>query len=373
MKLNDFKLEVFFGKYEFSAPYLLTQSDCQSMTVKELLELAGESEEGLLDNWLGYTEVPGGPELRQEIAALYESIGPDGILAHSGAQEAIFNFMNAMLDKSDHVITMFPTYQSLFEVADAIGCEVDRWHLIQEENQWTIDIDQLKELIRPNTKLICINTPNNPTGFTLTNQQMMDIAAIANQNGIYIFSDEVYKGLELDGINRKWFADLYDKAVSLGVMSKAYGLAGLRIGWIATNDKNILEKMIKFKHYTTICNSSTSEYLATIALKNGKKILDRNMGIIKKNLEFSDLFFEKYRNLFQYNRPMCGPIAFHRLKLDISINNFCNQMVEEQGILLLPADIYSYEGNYFRMGYGRLDFENNLKKFEEYLISKKLV
>ena len=373
MKLNDFKLEVFFGKYEFSAPYLLTQSDCQSMTVKELLELAGESEEGLLDNWLGYTEVPGGPELRQEIAALYDSIGPDGILAHSGAQEAIFNFMNAMLDKSDHVITMFPTYQSLFEVADAIGCKVDRWHLIQEENQWTIDIDQLKELIKPNTKLICINTPNNPTGFTLTNQQMMEIAKIANQNGIYIFSDEVYKGLELDGINRKWFADLYDKAVSLGVMSKAYGLAGLRIGWIATKDKTILDKMTKFKHYTTICNSITSEYLATIALKNGKKILDRNLDIIKKNLAVSDIFFEKYRNLFQYNRPMCGPIAFHRLKSDISINDFCNQMVEEQGILLLPAEIYSYDGNYFRMGYGRLDFENNLKRFEEYLISKKIV
>ncbi|HBH12023.1 MAG: Aspartate/tyrosine/aromatic aminotransferase [Clostridiales bacterium 38_11] len=372
MKMNDFKLEVYFGKHEFSAPYLLTQSDCQSMSVKELLKLAGESEEGLLDNWLGYTEVPGGIELRQEIAGLYDSIGPDAILAHSGAQEAIFNFMNVMLDRGDHVITMFPTYQSLFEVADAIGCEVDRWHLIQAENQWTIDIDHLKKLIKPNTRLICINTPNNPTGYTLTNEQMNEIAELADREGIYIFSDEVYKGIELDGIERKWFADLYDKAVSLGVMSKAYGLAGLRIGWIATKDKSIIEKMTKFKHYTTICNSSTSEYLATVALKNGKKILDRNLSMIEKNLEISDLFFEKYRNLFQYNRPMCGPIAFHRLKSDISINEFCNQMVEERGILLLPAEIYSYEGNYFRMGYGRLDFENSLERFEEYLISKKI-
>lgn len=373
MRLNDFKLEVFFGKHEFSAPYLLTQSDCQSMSVKELLELSGEPESGLLDNWLGYTEVPGGQALRNEIAQLYDSIDPDQVLAHSGAQEAIFNFMNAMLDRSDHVITMFPTYQSLFEVADAIGCEIDRWYLTQDQHQWTIDIDQLKKLIKPNTKLICINTPNNPTGYTLTNQQMVEIAEIANQAGIYIFSDEVYKGLELDGIERKWFVDLYDRAVSLGVMSKAYGLAGLRIGWIATKDKEILEAMTKFKHYTTICNSSTSEYLATIALKNGKKILDRNLSIIRKNLDLSDIFFEKYRDLFQYNKPMCGPIAFHCMKSDLSINEFCNEMVEEAGILLLPSEIYSYRGNYFRMGYGRTDFENNLKRFEAYLIDKKLV
>lgn len=343
------------------------------MTVKELLELSGETEAGLLDSWLGYTEVPGGFELRQEIAGLYDRIGPEEVLAHSGAQEAIFNFMNAILDRRDHVITMFPTYQSLFEVADAIGCEVDRWELTQDDNQWTIDINQLKKMIKPNTRLICINTPNNPTGYALTNEKMIEIAEIANGMGIYVFADEVYKGLELDGIERKWFADLYDKGVSLGVMSKAYGLAGLRIGWVATKDKHILEQMTKFKHYTTICNSSTSEYLATVALKNGKKILDRNLDIIRKNLVFSDIFFEKYRHLFQYNRPMCGPIAFHRLKSDISINDFCNQMVEEKGILLLPAEIYEYEGNYFRMGYGRTDFENNLKRFEEYLMSINLV
>ncbi|CRK81410.1 aminotransferase class I/II-fold pyridoxal phosphate-dependent enzyme [Neobacillus massiliamazoniensis] len=373
MRINDFKLEVFFGKHEFSAPYLLTQSDCESMTIKDLLAFEPGAQEGLLNGWLGYTEVPGSPELRKEISKLYKNINSEEVLVHVGAQEPIFNFLNVCLEAGDHMISQFPVYQSLYEVGNAIGCEVSKWSLKQEKNGWAIDLEELDGLIKPNTKLICLNSPNNPTGYTFTVEEMKEIANIARRHGIYVFCDEVYKGVELDGVKRPWFADIYEKAISLGVMSKAYGLAGLRIGWIATKDKEILEKMTKMKHYTSICSSSSAEYLTTIALKHGEKILDRNCKIIKENLEIADQFFERYSDLFQYNRQDAGPIAFHKMNIEIPIGEFCDRLVAEEGVLLLPADIYSFEGNYFRMGYGRKNFETSLNVFENYLIEKKLV
>lgn len=370
MKLNDFKLEVFFGKYEFTAPYLLTQSDCESMTINDLLELEPGAKEEFLDGWLGYTEVSGSPKLRKQISNLYKNMDESNIIVHTGAQEPIFNFMNVCLDKGDHVISQFPIYQSLYEVANSIGCEVTKWHIHQGDDGWFMDIDELEGMIKPNTKIICINNPNNPTGFIFSEEQMELIVKIARKYNLYVFCDEVYKGLELDGIKRPWFADIYEKGISLGVMSKAYGLPGLRIGWIATKDEDILGKMIKMKHYTSICASSTSEYLAALSLKHSDKILDKNRRLIEKNIETADVFFDKFPSLFNYNKPAAGPIAFHKINIDIPIGQFCNKLVEDSGVLLLSADVYEYDDQYFRMGYGRMDFESNLKIFEEYLTSK---
>ncbi|AKL96524.1 aspartate aminotransferase AspC [Clostridium aceticum] len=373
MKLNDFKLEVFFGKHEFTAPYLLTQSDCESMSVRELLAYEPGAEELLLNGWLGYTEVSGNPELREIISKLYQRIEAEDIIVHVGAQEAIFNFLNVCLDEGDHMISQFPIYQSLYEVANSIGCEVSKWTLKQADNGWVMDYDELERLIKPNTKLICINSPNNPTGYTFTAEEMERIADIAHKNDIYVFCDEVYKGIELDGVKRPWFADIYEKGISLGVMSKAYGLAGLRIGWVAAKDKEILEKMVKMKHYTSICSSSSAEELAIVALKHSDEILERNRKIIEANLKIADKFFQRYPRLFKYNRPTAGPIAFHKMNIETPIGQFCDQLVEEKGVLLLPADMYAYDGQYFRMGYGRASFETSLKVFEEYLIEKGLV
>lgn len=236
MKIKNFKLEVFFGKHEFTAPYLLTQSDCESMSINNLLGYEAGAEEEFLNSWLGYTEVPGNPELRKVISKLYTTMKPENIIVHAGAQEPIFNFMNVLLNKKDHVISQFPIYQSLFEVANAIGCEVSRWTIEQGDNGWEIDINKLEKLIQPNTKLIVLNSPNNPTGYTFKKDEIEAIIEIAKKHDIYVFCDEVYKGVELDGIKRPWCADHYEKGISLGVMSKAYGLAGLRIGWLATHD-----------------------------------------------------------------------------------------------------------------------------------------
>lgn len=373
MKINDFKLEVFFGKYEFTAPYLLTQSDCESMEVGELLRLEPGSEEKLMRGRLGYTEVPGDPELRGLVSGLYKNIKEDEILMHTGAQEAIFAYMNVMLEKGDHVISMFPAYQSLYEVANAEGCEVSPWNLKQGEQGWTIDFDELEALIRPNTKLIAVNTPNNPTGYTFSEDELKRLCAIAEKHGLYIFADEVYRGLDLDGVRKPWVADLYDRAVSLGVMSKAYGLAGLRIGWLATRDRETLEKVTKFKHYLSICNSGPSEILSIVALKHSDELLRRSLGIIQGNLAIANDFFARYPHLFRNNQPKAGPIAFHQITIDQPISAFCEDLVQKSGVLLLPADIYSFKGQFFRMGYGRKSFEKCLNIFEQYLIDNKYV
>ena len=373
MKLKDFKLEVFFGKHEFTAPYLLTQSDCASMSINELLDLEKGAKEEFLNSELGYTEVPGSLELRKEISNLYTTMTPENIIVHAGAQEPIFNFMNALLEEGDHVITQFPIYQSLFEVANSIGCEVSKWSLEQGEDGWVFDIKKLEQLIQPNTKLVVLNSPNNPTGYTLTKEEIESIVVIAKKHDIYVFCDEVYKGVELDGVKRPWFADCYEKGISLGVMSKSYGLAGLRIGWLATKDTELIGKLIRMKHYTSICSSGPSEFLSTVALKHSDKILERNVEIIKENLKITDAFFNRYPDLFQFNRPMAGPVAFVKMNIEMPIDEFCDKLVEEKGVLLLPSNIYSLPGQYFRMGFGRENFSESLEKFEEYLIEKQYV
>ncbi len=373
MKINDFKLEVYFNEYEFKAPYLLTQSDCQSMSINELLSMEKGAKKEFLDLHLGYTEVAGSPELKKEISNLYINNKEENILVHTGAQEAIFNFMNIILNKEDHVITQFPIYQSLFEIANSIGCKVSYWRLKQGKSNWEMDINELENLIQENTKLIVLNSPNNPSGYTFSKEDFEKIIKIAKKKNIYIFCDEVYKGLELDGKKRPWLADLYNKGISLGVMSKSYGLAGLRIGWIATNDLEIIDKMTKMKHYTSICSSAPSEYLATLALKHGDEILNNNLNLIKNNIDSANILFQKYPKLFNFNKPMAGPVGFIKININTHIKDFCDKLVKEKGVLLLPANIYDFEGQYFRMGFGRKNFKTSLKMFEQFLIENNYV
>lgn len=368
MKIRDFKLECYFGKYEFTAPYLLTQSDCESMHTEELLAMEPGAKEAYLKQWLGYTQNWGDQELRKLIAGLYRDMDMENVLVFHGAQEAIFGYMNILLNPGDHMITMYPNYQSAYEVANAIpGCSVSRWCLHDDGEKWVIDFDELEALILPNTKLLAVNTPNNPTGYTFTNEEIEKLCNICRKHDIYLFSDEVYKGLELDGQKRDWIADHYEKAVSLGVMSKAYGLAGLRIGWLVSKDVELLERAVKFKYYMSICDSAPSEFLSKVALKHSDELLKRSRDLILENLKYVDAFFEKHKKLFGKRPITCGPVAFHKLLIDMPVKEFCQMAVDRKGVLLLPADIYDMDGQYFRMGYGRKGVPEALHKFEEFL------
>ncbi|MDR2713897.1 MAG: aminotransferase class I/II-fold pyridoxal phosphate-dependent enzyme [Clostridiales bacterium] len=367
MKINDFKLEQFFKQYEFTTPYLLCCSDCESMSPADLLALEPGAKDSFLNCRLGYSESPGDPELLFEISKIYEKIDEGGVLEFVGAQEAIFNFMNNALDRGDHMITMFPAYQSTYEICHSIGCEVSNWDLIQTSSGWAADIDALEKLVKPNTKVIALNSPNNPTGFTLSEEQIGAIAAIAERQGIMVFSDEVYGGLELSGNQALRFADIYENAFSLNVFSKAYGLAGLRIGWIASQNKPFLAEMLNFKYYTSICSPVPSQKLAIIAIRHREEIFAKNKRIISGNLLHSDRFFKKHSDLFTYNRPMAGPIAFHKLNSKRSIVDFCEDLGRQKGVLLAYGSLFDMGGNYFRMGYGRKSFKAALDLLDEYV------
>lgn len=370
MQMNDFELECYFGKYEFTAPYLLTQSDCESMTADELLSLEPGAREGYLAQHLGYTETWGDPELRVLIAGLYRDREPEDVLVFHGAQEAIFAYMNVLLEPGDHLITMYPNYQSAYEVAGSVpGCEVSRWLLHDAGDRWTIDFDELEALIRPNTKVIAVNSPNNPTGYTFTNAELARLCEICDRNGIHLFSDEVYKGLERDGETRVWAADLSPLAASLGVMSKAYGLAGIRVGWLVSKDRALLDRIVRFKHYLSICDSAPSEFLAKVALRHGDQLLARSRALIEGNLIIGHRFFERWPGVFEEKQAPAGPVLFHKLLLESPVAGFCQRAVDEKGVLLLPADVYGIQGPYFRMGYGRSSFPEALDKFEEFLQS----
>jgi len=366
MRLPVFQLERYLSRYEFSAPRLLCTSDCESVSIAELLALEEGATERFMSLNLGYTETQGNPELRAEIAGMYAGIGPKKILVSAGAEEAIFLCMNAMLSPGDEVVVQCPAYQSLHEIAAGIGCRIAPWTL-SDANGWRPDIERLKEIVTPSTKAIVINTPHNPTGAQMTKEEFLAVRDIAEDLGIYVFSDEVYRFLEYDQVDRlPPMAEIYEKGISVGVMSKSFGLAGLRIGWTAAQDTGMLSRMAALKDYTTICCSAPSEFLSTLALRHREEIVGRNLGIVRENLPLLDRFFDRHRDLFSWVRPTAGAIAFPRL-LQGGAGAFCRDAVAEAGVLLLPSETYSYGDSHFRIGFARRDMPATLEALSHIL------
>ena len=366
MRLEPFRLERYLANHEFTAPYVLCSSDCESMKLRDLLALESGAAERFQSLWLGYTQSLGDPELRQTIAELYDRITDCQVLVHAGAEEAIFNFMNVALKSGDHVIVHAPYYQSLGEVAKSIGAEVSEWQG-DPANGWELDLEVLKATLTPRTKVLVVNFPHNPTGFLPSLEFIHVLSELSEQHGFIIFSDEVYRGLELNPSDRlPGLADINSRAVSLGVMSKTFGLAGLRIGWIATGNEKIFNELAAFKDYTTICNSAPSEFLATLALRKANVIIERNLQVIRKNLDHLDAFFESHADIFKWYRPKAGSVAFPEL-LKGRVHEFCTELVEKAGVLLLPGTVYNNGLNAFRVGFGRRNLPEALRKLEEYL------
>ena len=366
MKLKPFLLERYFAAHEFTAPYLLCCSDCESLTVGNLLELEHGARERFSSLWLGYTESLGNPELRRAIASLYDRVSADQVLVHAGAEEAIFNFMNVALEAGDHVVVHSPHYQSLGEVARSIGAEVTEWRGDPDRSR-ELDPGVLRSALTSRTKAVVVNFPHNPTGFLPTPELLHELSALSDRHGFIIFSDEVYRGLEYESAHRlPAIADLNERAVSLGVMSKTYGLAGLRIGWIATRNEQLFRELTAFKDYTTICGSAPSEFLAALALRHRDWITGRNLRIIRENLDLLDSFFGAHAELFDWHRPKAGPIAFPRL-LQGSVDDFCRNLVQKSGVLLLPGTLYGDASNSFRIGFGRKNLPQCLDRLQDFI------
>lgn len=369
MSINVFKLEEYLARYEFTAPYLLCCSDAESFGMQDILDMAAPADK---EHWntlrLGYTEVNGLPALRQQIAeSLYPTLESDQVSCFAGAEEALFCAFHALCDAQDHVIVLTPCYQSFVEIPRLKGADVKEL-MLQEEKGWRIDLQDIQKEIRSNTIGIVINFPHNPTGQVITSQELKALISLCEAHNLWLLSDEVYRLLGTP--QTPWAppaAELYPKALSIGVMSKAFGMAGLRIGWIACQDRELLKKIEYLRHYTSICNSAPSEIISLIALKNKDRILERNNRIISSNLRILDSFMQDYHDLFEWVRPQGGCTGFVKYKGQDPIESFSEKLVKEKGVLLLPASIYDYPRNYFRIGFGRQNMPMALEKLKEFL------
>lgn len=367
IEMEPFALERYFAKHEFSARYLLSSSDCESLTMTDLLSMADEKS---LDLWkelkLGYTESQGHPLLRQEISKIYETLDPDKVMV-CVPEEGIFLAMQTLLRPGDHVITTFPGYQSLYEVAKGLNCEVSRWEPVEQEG-WKFDLDHLKNLLRPKTKLLVVNFPHNPTGYVPKKEDFQGLVDLVQARGLYLFSDEMYRFLEHSVVSTLPSAsDLYERAFSLFGMSKTFGLPGLRLGWVVSRDTEKLSRMIELKDYTTICNSAPSEVLAIIALQNREKIICRQKERLTSNLEVLEHFMKRFNDHFRWNRPFGGSICFPRMLKAASTLDFCNRLVVETGIMMVPSRMFQYDDCHVRIGFGRDNFKEALTRFGGYL------
>jgi len=375
---KPFSLERFFAKHEFSARHLLSTSDCQGWAMSDLIDGADEDLRARWDSLrLGYTESQGLPELRAEIARMYESVAPDEVLV-AVPEEAIFLTMNSLLSAGDHVVCTFPGYQSLYELARSLGCELSFWEPV-ERDEWRFDPADLEALLRPDTKLVVWNFPHNPTG-ALPSRVDYDrmIAAVrsAGRGGAWLFSDEMYRLLESDEAARLPAAvDRYERAMSLTGLSKAFGLAGLRLGWLTTHNESLLERISALKDYTTICSSAPSELLALMGLRARRRILASNRERLLRNIETARAFFERHREQMSWIPPQAGTISFPRLLTPdpgaarpwTGSEAFCEQVLRDTGVLLLPSTVYDYGDSHFRIGLGRDDSAFGLEVLDAYL------
>jgi len=288
-------------------------------------------------------------------------------------QRGLFTPVFAQIKQGDEVVVFTPAYQSLLSVAKAAGATVIALDLEPlEEKGWKFPINKLSEVVSTKTRIVVVNAPHNPTGAMFTSEHQQEIIAICRKVGAILFSDEVYRDMEIDPSEKLDPAALiYEKAISLGVLSKAAGLAGLRVGKIACQDINILETISGYKHYLSICNSAPSEILSIIALRNYDRLISKNKAIVYQNLEIISGFFRRFPDLFDWNPPKGGCTAFVKWKGVKPLDIVARILVEKAGVLILPGRNYpGCNGNfsqYFRLGFGRRDFPECLKSLEDAL------
>ncbi|MGW2400815.1 aminotransferase class I/II-fold pyridoxal phosphate-dependent enzyme [Kitasatospora sp. NPDC001664] len=373
--LPDFRLETYFSRWEFTARYHLTASDAQSMRMTELLELAdGADREAWETLTLGYTETYGDPGLRRAVAETCVLAEAEDVICFAGAEEALYLAMRVLLSPGDHAVVVTPNYQAAETVPLAI-CEVTGVAL-DPARGWALDLDEVRAALRPNTRVVSVNFPNNPTGALIPAADLAALAELCDEHGIRLFSDEVYRGLEADpATTLPQATDLSPNALSLNVTSKALGLPGLRVGWIVCRDRELLSRLERAKHYTSICNSAPGELLARIAVKASDRLLARNRALLNANRPVFDAFFAAHPGLFEWQGPAGGCVAFPRYLGPDGVERFCTELVEQAGVLLLPASVFRSEltpvpADRFRIGLGRRDPEPALAALTDWLAAR---
>ncbi|HXG25501.1 MAG TPA: aminotransferase class I/II-fold pyridoxal phosphate-dependent enzyme [Candidatus Binatia bacterium] len=372
MRIADFALERYFARWEFAVEHVACASDVEGWSMADLLALADDDAMAMWAGLrLGYTESTGHPRLRAEIAKLYDSMTADDVLVFAGAEEAIFCLMSTSLQEGNHVVVTWPGYQSLYEVARANGAKV-ALHMLREEDGWALDVDRLLRSLHDDTRMVVVNAPHQPTGMLPTEAEWRRLASECRSRGIRLVADEVYRFLEHDGAGTlPAGADLDERAVSIGVMSKTFAMAGLRIGWLATRDRAVLDRCTRLKDYTTICSAAPSEVLALIGLRARDRVVARSREIVAANLALLDDFFTRRGDAFTWVRPRGGSTGFPRLvdggPAGSSADAFAARLVESTGVLLLPSSTFGFDDAHLRIGLGRTDLPVAIEKLERFL------
>lgn len=366
MKL--FETEHYFGRFEFSQPYLLAASDCETVSIAELVSLGGGSLETLASLKLGYTTMEGGESLRQSISTLYSTVHADQVLVLCAPIEGISATMRTLISTGDHVVVLAPAYDALLNVAEEITGYVSRWHLKMEGNTWKLDLTELERLLaKKRTRLLAINFPHNPTGFMPSRDELDTIIRLCRTYGVTLFSDEMYRGLEYvpsDALPS--VADLDEIAITLQGASKSFGLPGLRLGWLTIKDPSRYRDILNTKAYTSMCSTQASEYLGVMAVKAAAGLLSKNLEIIGSNMELAARFFRKWETRLRWLPPRAGTVSLVEV-LDGSADAFCHRLATEHGIVLLPSRFMGCPGEYVRIGLGRKNFGECLAEFDRVL------
>ena len=358
------------------AAHNLCASECEPMRLAELLGLADEADtRDWADQALGYTDPHGDPALREAIAARYTILSTQDLAVFGGAQEAIFATIDTLLGAQDHAIVVVPGYQSA-ETLTLERCAATAV-VLDEARGWALDLDQVADAIRPQTRAVLISFPNNPTGKLLDSGCFSSLVSLCRRHGLWLVSDEAYRWTEhAPGDTLPAAGDCYERGITISGTSKALGLPGLRVGWVGCQDRQLVARLRQARQYLSGCTPGPSEILARIALKAAPAILARNHVIFRANLPLLAGFFARHEDLFTFAAPEAGVVCFPRYNGADGVDRFAARLLTEAGVLLAPASLFRSElaaipMDRFRLGFGRLGVAEGLTAFEAFLESKK--
>lgn len=364
MQIEEFALERYFARWEFAARLLLSPSDCEALSQRELVDGMDPEVSGLWSSLkLSYTDSNGHPLLRQEIAGQSPGINAEQVLT-CAPEEGVFIAMHALLKPADRVIVTAPGYQSLHAIARSIGCAVDFWPVQPEGGSWALDMDLLAKLL-PGAKLLVVNFPHNPTGYLPARPLFARILEMAERAGARVFSDEMYRLLERDASARlDPVSSLLADAVSLGGLSKSCGLPGLRSGWLISRDKGFLQRCRVLKDYLTICAPAPAEILSIAALRRVNELSQRCLSLICENERLMRNFCARHPGLLRWYAPQAGSTIFPRWNGEGDANQLAERCLEREGLMVVPGAMFGGDARHFRVGLGRVDFPAALEAFE---------
>ena len=352
MNIKPFAVEEWMNEYETGARYNIAETCVDSVSLDELFALTGESKDEFLSKFcatrLTYGDIWGSDALREGVCRLYRTVRPDEVVLTHGAAGANHHVFCSLISAGDRVVSIMPTYQQLYSIPEAIGADVAIMHL-KQENHYLPDLDELKALVTPGTKMVCINNPNNPTGALMSRELLEQIIEIARGVDAYVLCDEVYRHLtQADGWCES-VADLYEKGISVSSMSKVFSLAGIRMGWIATHDKAAVKAFLSHRDYNLISCGMFDDAVASLALRHSDEMIRRNQAIVRENLAILDEWVQAHPH-FYYTKPQAGTTALVYYDYDIPSYEFCERLYHETGSFVTPGDCFE-QPHSMRIGY----------------------